>query len=223
MLAATSTGPTRNFAKGSSFLISSLADPMVLFVFFVPFVAIELQTPNGFQCHLIVGRGHGSASAEKTLDAYFGRLLRFDHWSQGARIRAEREAGAIPARSRHCDQRARRRSRPLLLQAMGRLPAGRLSCQSGDLPWDRRGTLRTRAARSNMHTGFPHLPSCQFSSVRLSPAALPAKIEPEVRARRIRPMTIHYWMRPEHPGKRGEIPPLPEPALLTGSLRSGPK
>ncbi len=76
------------------------------------------------------------ATAEKTLDAYFGRLLRFGYWSQGARIRANREAGAIPARSRHCDQRARRRSRPLLLQAMGRQPAGRLSCQSGDLPWD---------------------------------------------------------------------------------------
>ena len=29
-------------------LISSLADPMVLFVFFVPFVAIELQTANQF-------------------------------------------------------------------------------------------------------------------------------------------------------------------------------
>ena len=76
------------------------------------------------------------APAEKTLDACFGRLLGSRHWSQGARIRANREAGAIPARSRHCDQRARRRSRPLLLQAMGRQPAGRPSCQSGDLPWD---------------------------------------------------------------------------------------
>ena len=31
-----------------SFLISSLADPMALFVFFVPFVAIELQMANQF-------------------------------------------------------------------------------------------------------------------------------------------------------------------------------
>ena len=75
-------------------------------------------------------------SAEKSLDASFGALLRFRHWSQGARVRAKREAGANPARSRHCDQRVRRRSRPLLLQAMGRQPVGRPSCQSGDLPWD---------------------------------------------------------------------------------------
>ena len=88
--------------------------------------------------------------------------------------RAKREAGGIPARSRHCDQRARRRSRPLLLQAMGRQPVERPSCQSGDLPWDRRGTLRTRAAGSKIHTSFPHHPSRHFSSIRVSVAALPA-------------------------------------------------
>ena len=113
-------------------------------------------------------------AGEKTLDASFCPLLRFRHWSQGARKRAKREAGGIPARSRHCDQRARRRSRPLLLQAMGRQPVERPSCQSGDLPWDRRGTLRTRAAGSNMHTSFPHHPSRHFSSIRVSLAALPA-------------------------------------------------
>ena len=80
--------------------------------------------------------GGSSRPAEKTLDASFYPLLRFRHWSQGARKRAKREAGGIPARSRHCDQRARRRSRPLLLHAMGRQPVERLSCQSGDLPWD---------------------------------------------------------------------------------------
>ena len=129
------------------------------------------------------GSSQGSPAArgrqrQKTLDASFRALLRFRHWSRGARIRAEREAGAIPARSRHCDQRVRRRSRPLLLQAMGRQPVGRPSCQSGDLPRDWRGTLRTRAAGSNMHTGLPYRPSWYFSTVRISIAALPSDEDP---------------------------------------------
>ena len=95
----------------------------------------ESQKPSRQAKADAVGGG-SSRPAEKTLDASFYPLLRFRHWSQGARKRAKREAGGIPARSRHCDQRARRRSRPLLLHAMGRQPVERLSCQSGDLPWD---------------------------------------------------------------------------------------
>ena len=93
----------------------------------------ESQKPSQAKADAV---GGSSRPAEKTLDDSFYPLLRFRHWSQGARKRAKREAGGIPARSRHCDQRARRRSRPLLLHAMGRQPVERLSCQSGDLPWD---------------------------------------------------------------------------------------
>lgn len=50
--------------------------------------------------------------------------------------RVKREAGANPARMRHCEQRARRQSETTVPRGMGRFAGSVTTCKSGDLPQD---------------------------------------------------------------------------------------